>query len=132
MEIAEGEAGTKNPPTLGGLGRLPRMMDVAVFGLGQDALKSVVDRIADDQWSLEVTPAMRFREWHHTLLDIINHQAYDDAWVPDVLAGRTAEEVGAKFDGDLLGADPRAAMRVSPRWPRWRWPSSATSTGPCT
>lgn len=43
-----------------------------------------------------------------TLREIINYHAYDDAWVPDMLAGRTMAEVGrAKFDGDLLGDDPK-------------------------
>ena len=37
----------------------------------------------------------------------MNYHAYDDAWVPDMLAGRTMEEAGAtKFDGDLLGDTP--------------------------
>jgi hypothetical protein len=34
---------------------------------------------------------------------------YDDAWVPDLLAGRTMDEVGqGRFDGDPLGTDPHA------------------------
>jgi hypothetical protein len=41
-----------------------------------------------------------------TLREIINYHAYDDAWVPDVLAGRTASEVGSKYGGDLLGTKP--------------------------
>ncbi|MPZ67678.1 MAG: TIGR03086 family protein [Pseudonocardiaceae bacterium] len=42
---------------------------------------------------------------------MIDYHAYDDAWVPDMLAGRTMDEVGrAKFDGDLLGADPKAGF----------------------
>jgi hypothetical protein len=43
-----------------------------------------------------------------TLRQIINYHAYDDARVPDILAGKTMGEVGAdKFDGDLLGDDPQ-------------------------
>jgi hypothetical protein len=42
-----------------------------------------------------------------TLREIVNYHAYDDAWVPDMLAGRTMDEAGAtKFDGDLLGDAP--------------------------
>lgn len=41
-----------------------------------------------------------------TLRTIVNYHAYDDAWVPEVLAGRTIQEVGTKFDGDLLGDSP--------------------------
>jgi uncharacterized protein (TIGR03086 family) len=46
-----------------------------------------------------------------TLREIINHHAYDDAWVPDMLAGKTMDEAGRdKYDGDLLGGDPKAAF----------------------
>ena len=39
------------------------------------------------------------------------HYARDDAWVPDMLAGRTMAEVGPdKYDGDLLGTDAQAAL----------------------
>ncbi|HUD11331.1 MAG TPA: TIGR03086 family protein [Candidatus Saccharimonadia bacterium] len=44
---------------------------------------------------------------HPTLKVIVNYHAYDDAWLPDVLKGKTAAEVGSKFDGDLLGDDPK-------------------------
>ncbi len=40
-----------------------------------------------------------------------NYHAYDTAWVPDTVAGRTIEEVGTRFDGDLLGDDPRLGYR---------------------
>ena len=42
-----------------------------------------------------------------TLLQTINYHAYDDAWVPEVLAGKTIEEVGTRWDGDLLGDHPK-------------------------
>ena len=46
-----------------------------------------------------------------TLHEVINYHAYDDAWVPDMLAGRTMDEAGRhKFDGDLLGDDPKASF----------------------
>ena len=49
-----------------------------------------------------------------TLREIIGYHAYDDAWVPDMLAGRTMAEVGADaFKGDLLGDDPKAAFAAS-------------------
>ena len=48
-----------------------------------------------------------------TLREIINYHAYDDAWVPDMLAGHTMEEAGKeKFDGDLLGSDPKASFKA--------------------
>ena len=52
--------------------------------------------------------AMRQVDRPVTLREIINYHAYDDAWVPDMLTGRTMDEAGRdKFDGDLLGDEPK-------------------------
>jgi hypothetical protein len=72
-----------------------------VFILADEALKNVVDQIGDDQWERRVPEDMSARQPGLTLRRIINYHAYDDAWVPEVLAGKTIEEVGAKYDGDL-------------------------------
>jgi uncharacterized protein (TIGR03086 family) len=77
-----------------------------VFILADQALKGVVDQIRDDQWAL-VVPDDMTRTPGITLRDLINYHAYDDAWVPEVLAGRTMEEVGDKYSGDLLGDHPK-------------------------
>jgi hypothetical protein len=62
-----------------------------VFILADQALKVVVEQIRDDQWNL-VVPDDMTRTPGITLRELINYHAYDDAWVPDVLAGRTFEE----------------------------------------
>lgn len=85
------------------------MNEQEVFILADEALGHVVEQIADDQWDL-IVPASWTRRPGSTLREVINYHAYDDAWVPDVLAGRTAEQVGARYDGDLLGADPKASF----------------------
>jgi uncharacterized protein (TIGR03086 family) len=77
-----------------------------VFILADQALKAVVEQIRDDQWDL-VVPDDMTRKPGITLRELINYHAYDDAWVPDVLAGRTIEEVGDKYAGDLLGDHPK-------------------------
>jgi hypothetical protein len=85
------------------------MAEPEVFVLADRALARVVARIAPDQWErvLPATFATRSHPEPPTLREMINYHAYDDAWVPDMLAGRTMEESGAdKFDGDLLGEDP--------------------------
>ncbi len=71
------------------------------------ALRDVIDMVDHDQLSL-AAPAEWSRKPDPTLRDIIAYHAYDEAWVPDVIAGRTAGEVGTRFDGDLLGDDPIA------------------------
>ena len=79
-----------------------------LFLLSDAALRDVIDSIAPEQLDLPV-PA----EWSSTgvptLRGIIGLHAKDEAWVPDVVAGRTIEEVGETWNGDLLGDDPIAA-----------------------
>ena len=84
------------------------MKENDVFILAEDALVKVVSQIADDQWQMQMPPEFARKGLKPaTLREIINYHAYDDAWVPDILAGKTMEEAGKnKFDGDLLGDDP--------------------------
>ena len=82
------------------------MTEQEVFILADQSLKEVVDQIRDDQWDL-VVPDDMTRRPGVTLRETINYHAYDDAWVPDVLAGRTIDEVGGKYDGDLLDDHPK-------------------------
>ena len=82
------------------------MTEQDVFILADQALNAVVEQIRDDQWDL-VVPDDMTRKPGITLRELINYHAYDDAWVPDVLAGRTIEEVGDKYAGDLLGDHPK-------------------------
>jgi uncharacterized protein (TIGR03086 family) len=77
-----------------------------VFILADQALKAVVDQIRDDQWDL-VVPDDMTRTPGIGLRQVINYHAYDDAWVPEVLAGKTKEDVGDRYDGDLLGDHPK-------------------------
>ena len=87
------------------------MKEANVFVLADETLNSVVMRIKDEQWDMEMPPSFLTRASDHTptMREIINYHAYDDAWVPDMLAGRTMDEVGRdKFKGDLLGDDPKA------------------------
>ena len=85
------------------------MREQDVFVLAEQALQQVIDGVRDDQWAMEMPPTFARRDQRTvTLREIVNYHAYDDAWVPDMLAGRTMEEAGrTKFDGDLLGEDPK-------------------------
>jgi uncharacterized protein (TIGR03086 family) len=80
------------------------------FVLADHAINDVVAHIRDDQWAMPMPPSFARRQSDSvpTLREIIAYHAYDDAWVPDMLAGRTMDEVGKdKFKGDLLGNDPK-------------------------
>ena len=88
------------------------MNEQDVFILADRTLQGVVDQITDDQWSM-VMPGdfQTAADEPVTLRQVVGHHAYDDAWVPDMLAGRTMGEVGEDaYRGDLLGADPRGAF----------------------
>ncbi|MFG2876553.1 TIGR03086 family metal-binding protein [Streptomyces sp. NPDC048337] len=60
--------------------------------------------VADDQWDAP-TPCT---DW--TVRDLVNHVAGEQLWIPPLVAdGRTVEEMGDAFSGDVLGDDPVAA-----------------------
>lgn len=95
------------------IGRTPSVTEQEVFILADQTLNSVVAQIADDQWAIEMPESFvrRGSDSRPTLHEIINYHAYDDAWVPDMLAGKTMGEAGKdQFDGDLLGDDPKGSF----------------------
>lgn len=59
-----------------------------------------VNGVAADQWD-RPTPC---REW--TVRDLTNHVVGEDLWTAPLVQGSTIEDVGDRFDGDLLGDDP--------------------------
>lgn len=80
-----------------------------VFQLADQTLNSLVTRIPSDQWTVVLPASFARRGSDHlpTLREVLNAHAYDDAWVPDMLAGPSVEEVGKDaYSGDLLGDDP--------------------------
>jgi len=88
------------------------MSEPEVFVLADQALQKVVDQIKDGQWGMAMPPSfLRRGQEAVTLREIIGYHAYDDAWVPDMLAGKTMEEAGKeRFALDPLGDDPKAAF----------------------
>jgi uncharacterized protein (TIGR03086 family) len=86
------------------------MQETSIFELADHALNAVVAQIRDDQWDVELPASFATSAADHvpTLRELIGYHAYDDSWVPDMLAGRTMAEVGEDaFRGDLLGDDPK-------------------------
>ncbi|CAN5680325.1 maleylpyruvate isomerase family mycothiol-dependent enzyme [soil metagenome] len=68
-----------------------------------------VELVDDDQWANR-TPNT---EWNvHAL---VNHLVNEDRWTPPLMAGKTIDEVGDRFDGDLLGDDPKGAWDEASR-----------------
>jgi uncharacterized protein (TIGR03086 family) len=65
--------------------------------------------VTDDQWDAP-TPCA---EW--SVRDLLNHVTAEVLWSPHLLAGETLEQVGDRYDGDVLGDDPRAAWEEACR-----------------
>jgi uncharacterized protein (TIGR03086 family) len=64
---------------------------------------ALVHKVRDDQWDA-ATPCA---DWDVRAL--VNHLVYEARWAVPLLEGATIEEVGDRFDGDLLGGDPVAS-----------------------
>lgn len=75
----------------------------ALFPRAIDQFGSRVAQITDDQWS-NPTPCT---EWDVRAL--VRHLVYEVVWFDALMRGETIAEVGDRFEGDILGADPRAA-----------------------
>ncbi len=60
-----------------------------------------VAQISDAHWD-EATPDP---EW--CVRDLVSHVVAEDLWAVPLFAGSTIGEVGGRFDGDVLGADPK-------------------------
>ena len=70
-----------------------------------DWFDSNVQQIADHQWDGS-TPCT---EWDVRAL--VHHLVYEQLWIPPLLEGQTIEQVGQRFEGDILGDDPKGAWR---------------------
>ena len=79
-----------------------------LFLASDAALRSVIDRIVPDDFDKPV-PAEWSRASDPTIRDILKAHAYDEAWVPGVLAGASVADGDDFLDRDLLGNDPIAA-----------------------
>lgn len=86
----------------------PRMDTDQLFLASDAALRDVIDRLTPADLD-KPAPA----EWSHlpdpTVRDILGLHAYDEAWVPGVLAGASSADGDEWRERDLLGEDPIAA-----------------------
>ena len=81
-----------------------------LFLLSDAALRSVVDALTPSD--LELAAPAEWSTGHRSaslaVRDIVLRHAYDEAWIPDLLAGRTIEEVGDRWKSVLESDDPIA------------------------
>jgi hypothetical protein len=78
-----------------------RGMDIpAMFRAAVAEFDARIRQVGDHQWQA-ATPD---EDW--AVRDLVSHVVSEDLWAPPLLAGSTIAEVGNRFDGDVLGADP--------------------------
>ena len=83
-------------------------MDIpALFGRAVAEFNARVQQVGDHQWQAATPDA----DW--CVRDLVNHVVSEDRWAPPLLAGATIAEVGDRFDGDVLGPDPKAAWTAA-------------------
>src|SRR5918992_1043208 len=70
-----------------------------------EAFSARVLAIRDDQWHLP-TPCT---EWN--VHDLVHHLVHENVWTAPLMGGATLDEVGDRFDGDLLGEDPKSVWQ---------------------
>jgi uncharacterized protein (TIGR03086 family) len=78
-------------------------MTLARFAAAMTEFDRRAQAIRPDQWQ-DPTPCT---EWDVRVL--VNHLVTELLWAPLLLDGATIEDVGDRFNGDQLGADPVAA-----------------------
>src|ERR1051326_762514 len=75
----------------------------AMFGRDVAEFDARVRQVGEHQWQAK-TPD---EGW--SVRDLVNHLVGEDLWAPPLLAGSTIDEVGDRFEGDVLVSEPRAA-----------------------
>jgi uncharacterized protein (TIGR03086 family) len=92
-------------------------------GAAMHEFDQVIHQVAEDQWDLP-TPCS---EW--SVRDLVNHLVAEQLWSPHLLAGRTIEDVGGTYDGDVLGDDPLASWERSSQVSRKAWIEPGAAEG---
>ena len=77
----------------------------ALFAASIDRFADRVAGITGSQWS-NATPCA---DWD--VRTLVNHVANEQLWAPHLVAGETIEQVGDRYDGDVLGDDPAGVFR---------------------
>ncbi|WP_326594761.1 TIGR03086 family metal-binding protein [Streptomyces sp. NBC_01803] len=77
------------------------------FDRAMDEFGRRVQRVRDDQWDAP-TPCT---EW--SVRDLVGHVTGEQLWAPWLLRGASLDEVGDRFDGDVLGDDPAGAWAAA-------------------
>ena len=80
-----------------------------------DVFDRAVTKVGISDWD-SPTPCT---EWD--IKGLVSHIVGEQLWVPELLAGKTVEEVGDKFDGDILNDDPIGTWTIASQAARAAW-----------
>ncbi|MEH1126666.1 TIGR03086 family metal-binding protein [Micromonospora sp. CPCC 206061] len=83
----------------------PLMELLAIYRRSLAEFTGRVSQVRDDQWKAP-TPC---EDWD--VRTLVNHVVYEDRWALPLFQGATIAEVGDRFEGDVLGADPAGNAR---------------------
>jgi uncharacterized protein (TIGR03086 family) len=72
-----------------------------------DATRPFIAAVSGDQWDRDSV----CQGWN--VRTLVNHLVSGNFWVPELVGGKTIEEVGDRLDGDVLGDDPLAQYDAS-------------------
>lgn len=89
------------------------MIVVDTFLQADRAVEAAIAGVPDDRWPATVPPVFATDPiGQGSVRAAVAHLAYDEGWIPALLAGRTMDEVGRDaVDGDaVLGDDPAAGF----------------------
>ncbi|MGH3356899.1 MAG: TIGR03086 family metal-binding protein [Nocardioidaceae bacterium] len=92
--------------------RVLQMMPAAL-----DAFGVKVHRVDVGRWD-SGTPCTAW-----TVRDLVNHVTAEQLWAPHLLRGETMEQVGDRYDGDVLGNEPLTAWDQAAADARRAWAS---------
>lgn len=65
----------------------------------------LVMAVGPDDWD-RPTPCA---DW--SVRELVRHLVYEELWAPPLFEGQTVADVGDRFEGDILGADPQTAWK---------------------
>ncbi len=88
---------------------------LAAHGSALDVFDAAVRAAGPGDWA-RGTPCT---DW--SVRDLVNHLAVEQLWVPNLLAGATLDEVGTRYDGDVLGDDPLSVWEKASAAAREAW-----------
>jgi uncharacterized protein (TIGR03086 family) len=84
------------------------LSDEELLRIHADALAFMtagIDGIDEDAWDRQ-SPC---DAW--SVRDVVNHITAENLWAKPLMEGSTVDDIGDRFDGDVLGGDPKSAWR---------------------